>query len=341
MKRALITGVNGQDGSYLAEYLLRLGYEVHGTVRFVDTSTCNLQSVLGRVQLHYADLRDVLSLEKTIRKVNPQEIYNLAGQVFVPTSWSQPAETFDVNVGGLARIMNIVEKAAPEARVYQASSSEMYGNVYNSKPLTEHDRMRPVSPYGASKLAAHKLVDVYRQKGYYVAAGILFNHESPRRGGEMVTRKIACHVGRWAAGDRTELKLGNLFAERDWGFAGDYVKAMHKMLQQPYGDDYVIGTGKAHSVQTFLSKAIEAAGLPQSYNTDYVVSGAAKFARQDELKCLVADYSHAKLTLGWEPETSFDQLVQMMVEAEVSNATVRQHQALCQQNRESGVLTKR
>lgn len=271
VKRALITGINGQDGSYLAEFLLSLGlYEVHGTVRMMHPGASNITSVLGQVRLHYADLRDVLSLEKVIRKVNPDEIYNLAGQVFVPTSWSQPAETFDVNVGGLARILAIVEKAAPEARVYQASSSEMYGNVYSDKPLNERDRMRPVSPYGASKLAAHKLVDVYRQKGYYVASGILFNHESPRRGEEMVTRKIARHVARWAAGDRTDLKLGNLFAQRDWGFAGDYVKAMHLMLQQPYGDDYVIGTGIAHSVQTFLAKAIEAAGLPVSYNTDHV-----------------------------------------------------------------------
>jgi len=319
MKRALITGVGGQDGSYLAEYLLALGYEVHGTIRMMDLCVDYLTAVIGRVHFHYADLTDAVSLEKVIRRVHPDEIYNLAGQVFVPTSWSLPAETFDSNVGGLARILCIAERVCPNTRVYQASTSEMYGNVLGVEnndtiKLDENSNMHPVSPYGVSKYAAHKLVDVYRQKGMYVVSGILFNHEGPRRGSEMVTRKITKHVARWASGDWTALKLGNLKARRDWGFAGDYVKAMHAMLQVSYADDYVIGTGQAHSVQEFLREAIVAARLQDMDCESHVVSNSSEFSRPTELHCLVADYTKANRILGWEPKTSFRQLVGMMVE---------------------------
>jgi len=323
MKRALITGVGGQDGSYLAEYLLELGYEVHGTLRILDPYVEYLDGVKGRVNFHSADLRDVTSLEKVIRRVHPDEIYNLAGQVFVPTSWTQPAETFDVNVGGLARILSVAEKVCHNVRVYQASTSEMYGNVLGISgsnaiiKLDECCAMHPVSPYGVSKFAAHKLVDVYRQKGMYVVSGILFNHEGPRRGAEMVTRKITKHIARWVVGDWADLRLGNPKARRDWGFAGDYVRAMQAMLQPSDPDDYVIGTGEAHSVEEFLWEATVAAGLQNALWNEHVINNASEFSRPTELHCLVADYTKANRVLGWEPKTTFRQLVTMMVENDV------------------------
>lgn len=323
MKRALITGVGGQDGSYLAEYLVELGYEVHGTLRILDPYVEYLSAVRGRVSFHSADLRDATSLEKVIRRVHPDEVYNLAGQVFVPTSWTQPAETFDANVGGLARILSIVEKVCPDARVYQASTSEMYGNVLglgarDTIKLDERSEMHPVSPYGVSKYAAHKLVDVYRQKGLYVVSGILFNHEGPRRGSEMVTRKITKHVARWAAGEWSDLRLGNPQARRDWGFAGDYVRAMQAMLQPPSPEDYVIGTGVAHSVEEFLFEATHAAGLADKPWTKHVINNAKEFSRPTELHCLVADYTKANKVLGWEPRTPFRKLVTMMVQHDMA-----------------------
>ena len=334
MKRALITGVGGQDGSYLAEYLLSLGdYEVHGTLRLTDPAyQKNLQGVIGKVQFHYADLRDEVSLEKVIRRVHPDEIYNLAAQSFVPPSWTQPAETFDVNVGGLARILKIVEKVCPKARVYQASTSEMYGNFQwvhvrpdgTALKLNEDSLMCPVSPYGVAKLAAHKLVDCYRQKGLYVVAGILGNHESPRRGEEMVTRKITRHVARWMVGDWVELRLGNPDSRRDWGFAGDYVKAMYQMLQLDRPGDYVIGTGESHSVHEFLVSAIGIAAkgsmIRASRMWDSIVLNASEFNRPAELHWLVMDYAKAKNTFGWEPKTGFEELVRMMVEADYQTA---------------------
>lgn len=319
MKTALITGINGQDGSYLAQHLLKLNYEVHGTVRMDDVLSVNMLDFCNDVTCHYADLRDALSLEKVIRKSHPDEIYNLAGQVFVPTSWQFPSETMDVNVSGLARILTIIEKVNPKAKIYQASSSEMYGNIIGARltqeplSLNENAKMIPVSPYGVSKLAAHKLVDVYRRKGMYVCAGILFNHESPRRGTEMVTKKISKHVAGWAANAHDDtLYLGNTAARRDWGFAGDYVEAMHLMLQQPYADDFVIGMGEAHSVHDFLKEAIECADLPDKYLAK-VSTNNPEFGRSNELHTLIADAKKARTILKWQPKHSFQDLVLMMV----------------------------
>ena len=319
MKTALITGILGQDGTYLAEHLLKLGYEVHGTIRLNELYSQNADLLYGVVHFHFADLRDSVSLEKVIRKCHPDEIYNLAGQVFVPTSWLYPIETLDVNTNGLARILTIVEKVCPSARVYQASSSEMFGNIIGGRltqeplSLNEHSRMVPVSPYGVSKHAAHQLVDVYRRKGLYVCSGILFNHESPRRGPEMVTRKISRHIAGWMVGDKSRLVLGNTAARRDWGFAGDYVEAMHLMLQQPYPDDFVVGTGVAHSVKEFLDLALQAAGLHKSF-LDLVDENMPEFNRTNELHTLVADARKATSILKWHPKHSFPDLVKMMVD---------------------------
>lgn len=322
MKKALITGVGGQDGSFLAEYLVGLGYEVWGTTRGHENAYDNLieahgndSTLLEHLHIIRMDLRDELSVAAAIRKSNPDEIYNLGGQVFVPVSWQYPEATIDVNVNGLVRILKSVEKYNPKIRVYQASSSEMFGNVQvTGMMLTERDRMHPVSPYGTSKLAAHEVARVFREAGLYVCCGILFNHESWRRGVEMVTRKITQHIARWHAGSVLPLKLGNPNARRDWGFAGDYIKAMHAMLQQPKADDYVIGTGESHSVQEFLDSAMEAAGLtagPVEWNAPMDV-------RANELHCLTADYSKARAILGWAPETSFMQLVTGMVEKDIA-----------------------
>jgi len=314
MKRALITGALGQDGSYLAEHLLTLGYEVWGTARVQPR--VHGHYVQG-VHYEYADLQDSLSLMKVIRKSTPDEIYNLAGQVFVPNSFFLPAETFDSNVSGLARIIRCVEQLQLPARIYQASTSEMFGNVMCGNGIVRLDEtvaMNPVSPYGVSKLAAHKLVDVYRQRGMYIVSGILFNHESPRRGHEMVTRKITRHVAKWAAGGKDVLRLGTITSKRDWGFAGDFVKAMHLMLQQERPDDYVIGTGEANSINDFLNFAIECAGL-QGMET-MVRKDCPDLARSPELHTLVADYQKAKVQLGWQPEHSFRDLVRMMVTAD-------------------------
>ena len=319
MKKALVTGALGQDGSYMCEYLLDLGYEVWGAVRYEPhNNNQHAHYVLG-VNYRFADMRDKLSLETLIRTCHPDEIYNLAGQVFVPTSWTQPEATFDVNTNGLARILDIIEKVCPKARVYQASSSEMFGNVINlifgknekqkNERLDENSPMNPVSPYGVSKLAAHRLVDVYRQKGLFVVSGICGNHESPRRGSEMVTRKITKYIAAVKGGKEvSKLRLGNPYSRRDWGFAGDYVKAMHLMLQQSKPEDFVIGTGEAHSVEEFVEAAKEV--LDVKCKVEY---HAPEFTRANELYCLVMDYSKAKSVLGWKPETSFRDLVHMMV----------------------------
>lgn len=324
--KALITGILGQDGSYLAEYLLALGYEVHGLTRSNPELSDNLKNPARKmVRFHYGDLRDEVSLQTVLRRVLPREIYNLGGQVFVPTSWESPAETFDVNVGGLARLLKLVDKICPLARVYQASSSEMYGNVLgvdgSQAALDEKHRMHPVSPYGASKYAAHKLVDVYRTKDnpLFVVAGILFNHESPRRGSEMVTRKITKHVAGWAVNkkDRTPLVMGNLQARRDWGYAGDYVRAMHAMLQMEKPEDFVIGMGRSHSVEDFLRGSLEAAGLSYDEYRPLVQINKQWFGRTNELRTLIADATKARNELSWWPEISFDALVKMMVEADM------------------------
>lgn len=327
MKKALVTGALGQDGSYMCEYLLSKGYEVWGTVRKHSMKQEEATYING-VNYRFADMRDTLDLETVIRKSTPDEIYNFAGQVFVPTSWTHPAETFDVNTSGLARILSIVEKVCSHARVYQASSSEMFGNVI-MKPrsvgsttsslgftsLSESSPMNPVSPYGVSKYAAHKLVDVYRQKGLYVCSGICFNHESPRRGQEMVTRKITKHIAAVMAGKETEtLRLGNPDARRDWGFAGDYIVAMNQMLQQKAPDDYVIGTGEAHSVHEFITAALAHAGLTD--DTCKIKYDCQEFKRQNELHCLIANVTKAHDKLRWVAHCTFDHLVKIMVDAD-------------------------
>ena len=259
MKKALITGISGQDGSYLAEYLLDLGYSVYGLVRREPSTMRWLHKIQDRIELLYGDMRDTVSLEVAFAKASPDEIYNLAGQVFVPTSWHLPAETFDTNVGGLSRILNIVERLKPDTRVYQASSSEMFGNLNGLR--NEQTPLNATSPYGVSKTAAHRLCEVYRARGIFVVGGILFNHESPRRGPEMVTRKITLASADWSRGKKTKLKLGNMQARRDWGFAGDYIRAMHAMLQQSTPVDYVIATGQSHSVYDFVVEVLRVLDL--------------------------------------------------------------------------------
>src|ERR1022692_2941727 len=256
MKKALITGISGQDGSYLTEYLLDLDYRVYGLVRRESDTMRWLNPIRDRVEILYGDMRDPASLEVAFAKASPDEVYSLAGQVFVPTSWQIPAETFDINAGGLARLLNIIERQKPDTRIYQASSSEMYGN--------EQTALAPTSPYGVSKTAAHRLCGVYRERGIFAVGGILFNHESPRRGPEMVTRKITLAAADWAQGKKSKLKLGNMQARRDWGFAGDYVRAMHAMLQEEKPNDYVIATGEPPSVYEFVVEVLQCVDLVPS-----------------------------------------------------------------------------
>lgn len=322
MKKALITGISGQDGSYLAEYLLGLGYEVWGLVRREPATMRWMEPIAHRVEFVYGDLRDAESLAVAFQKAWPDELYNLAGQVFVPTSWECPSETFDINSGGLARFLQIVERQKADTRVYQASTSEMFGNA--GSLCSEETPFRPMSPYGVSKMAAHRLAEIYRNRGIFVAGGILFNHESPRRGPEMVTRKITRAATRWALGDRTKLKLGNLHSRRDWGFAGDYVKAMHAMLQNGAPKDYVIGTGTSHSVEDFLRQVLvelnEISGGADVPSIEDWVEVDSHLLRTGEIHDLRADASLAQRELGWQPTVGFAQLVRMMIEADLSSA---------------------
>jgi len=319
MKKALITGISGQDGSYLAEYLLGLGYSVYGLVRRESATMRWLNGIDGKVELLYGDMRDTVSLEVAFAKATPDEVYNLAGQVFVPTSWHLPAETFDINVGGLARLLNIIERLKPDTRIYQASSSEMYGNLNGLR--NEDTRLSPTSPYGVSKTAAHKLCEVYRARKVYAVGGILFNHESPRRGPEMVTRKITLASADWAHGKKSKVKLGNMDARRDWGFAGDYVRAMHAMLQQPEPKDYVIATGKSHSVFEFVAEVLRCLDLvPEGADVAKVVSEYVevdpKLFRTGEIHDLRGDAALARQELKWQPDVDFHGLVRMMVESD-------------------------
>ncbi len=326
-RTALITGILGQDGSYLAEHLLSMDYRVVGVVRNRDQAIPDWAlPLIGRVEFVYGDLRDATSLELAIQKSFPDEVYNLAAQVFVPYSWVHPAETFDMNIGGLARILEILIRIKPDARLYQASSSEMFGN--NGTDGDEDTEFIPESPYGVSKLAAHKLVGVYRKKGLYAVGGILYNHESERRGPEMVTKKIAMAVGRWAAGKRDTLELGNLDSCRDWGYAKDYVVGMVKMLQQETPKDYVIGTGETHSVRDCLASALQAAELS---GPEWTVGGLLQIGllkirpslqRKNEVYTLKAKPLRAKIELGWQSETSFDELMALMVHHEIAKHAV-------------------
>jgi GDPmannose 4,6-dehydratase len=330
MKKALITGISGQDGSYLAEYLLGLGYSVYGLVRRESATMRWLNGVKDRIELLYGDMRDTVSLEVAFAKATPDEVYNLAGQVFVPTSWHLPAETFDINVGGLARVLNIVERLKPDTRVYQASSSEMYGNLDGLR--NEDTRLAPTSPYGVSKTAAHKLCEVYRARGIYAVGGILFNHESPRRGPEMVTRKITLASADWARGKKNKLKLGNMDARRDWGFAGDYIRAMHAMLQQAEPKDYVIATGKSHSVFEFVAEVLHSldlipAGADVAKVVNEYVEVDPKLFRTGEIHDLRGDAALARKDLNWQPDVDFRGLVRMMVESDAGVAASKKTEA--------------
>ncbi len=321
-KVALITGSLGQDGSYLSEYLLELGYQVFGLVRSNPELKDFTRNLIGKVLYLYGDLRDELALRASIQKSWPDEIYNFAGQVVVPISWEYPEETFDVNTIGLSRLLRILEDVKKDTRVYQACTSEMFGN--HEGICTEETPMNPTSPYGISKLAAHKLAGLYRQRGLYVVSGILFNHESPRRGQEMVTRKIVRAVAGWARGGTETLWLGHLDSRRDWGFAGEYVKVMHRMLQQNEPQDYVFGTGVSHSVKDFLSQACKAAGLSEDYwyMTENLVKVDPRFLRVQEIYDMRADNSKVEKMLGWKPKVGFEDLVKIMVEAELEKTKV-------------------
>ena len=320
MAKALITGVTGQDGSYLAELLLAKGYEVVGVVRRTSHHSYErIEHLLDRVEIVAADLLDQHSLTVVLQEHRPDEVYNLAAQSFVPTSWTQPVLTGEFTALGVTRILEAVRLAHPAARFYQASSSEMYGRVQQT-PQSETTPFYPRSPYGVAKVYGHWITVNYRESyGMYAVSGILFNHESPRRGVEFVTRKITDGVARIRHGLATELRLGNLDARRDWGFAGDYVEAMWRMLQQPEPRDYVIGMGETHTVQELVEIAFSHVGLDW---TKYVVVDP-KFIRPAEVDLLMADPRKAAAELGWRPQVSFDQLIRMMVDADMARVSAR------------------
>jgi len=318
--RALITGVTGQDGSYLAEHLLAKGYEVLGVVRRTSHHSYErIDHLLDRVEIVTADLLDQHSLTQVIGKHRPDEVYNLAAQSFVPTSFTQPVLTGEFTALGVTRILEAIRLAHPKAKFYQASSSEMFGKVVET-PQSERTSFHPRSPYGVAKVYGHWITVNYRESyGLYAVSGILFNHESPRRGIEFVTRKVSDAVARIQLGLAKELKLGNLDARRDWGFAGDYVDAMWRMLQQQEPDDYVIGTGETHSVRELVEVAFAHVGLDYQ---DYVKTDPS-FLRPAEVDLLVADPSKAKRVLGWEPTVDFASLVRMMVDADLKRLAER------------------
>ncbi|MCC7575938.1 MAG: GDP-mannose 4,6-dehydratase [Methanomethylovorans sp.] len=313
-KNALITGITGQDGSYLAELLYNKGYNVYGLVRRLSTpNTSRIDHILNNIELLQGDLTDQSSLSEAMRISQPDEVYNLAAQSFVGTSWNQPVHTGDVTGLGVVRVLEAARHVVPDARVYQASSSEMFGKVQET-PQTENTKFYPRSPYGVAKVYAYWTCVNYRESyGMHVSNGILFNHESPRRGIEFVTRKITDSVARIYHGLESELHLGNLDAKRDWGYAGDYVDAMWRMLQQDEPGDYVIATGETHSVEEFVQEAFSIAGLDWE---EYVVIDP-KFVRPAEVELLLGDPSKAKRELGWEPKVHFKELVKMMVEADL------------------------
>jgi len=311
---ALITGITGQDGSYLAEFLLHKGYRVYGLVR--RSSTINFERIAHlqeRVELIPGDLLDQSSLITALQKAKPLEVYNLAAQSFVPTSWTQPVLTGEFTALGVTRLLEAIRVVNPQIRFYQASSSEMFGMVEES-PQTETTRFYPRSPYGVAKLYGHWItVNARESYGLYACSGLLFNHESPRRGIEFVSRRVSYNVARIKLGLQGKLRMGNLDAERDWGFAGDYVRAMWLMLQQKTPSDYVIATGQTHSVRQLLEVAFSHVGL------DYLhyVEIDRELLRPAEVNHLRGDFSKAKKGLGWKPEVSFEQLIRMMVDSDL------------------------
>jgi GDPmannose 4,6-dehydratase len=314
-KRALITGITGQDGSYLTELLLSKGYEVFGVVRRSSTESYErIEHLRDRITLIQADLLDQYSLIEALKVAQPDEVYNLAAQSFVPTSWSQAVLTGEFTALGVTKVLEAVRAVNPKIRFYQASSSEMYGKVLEV-PQREETPFYPRSPYGVAKVYGHFITVNYRESyDLFAVSGILFNHESPRRGLEFVTRKVTDGVARIKLGLLNELRMGNLDAKRDWGFAGDYVEAMWLMLQQDTPDDYVVATGETHTVEELVEVAFERAGLDWK---KYVVQDP-RFIRPAEVDLLIGDPAKAKAKLGWTPKTSFKDLVHMMVDSDLA-----------------------
>jgi GDPmannose 4,6-dehydratase len=322
MKTALITGVTGQDGSYLAEFLLAKGYKVFGMIRRLSTPNYErIQHLLEKIELVQGDLLDQNSLANILYETKPDEVYNLAAQSFVPTSWTQPLLTGEITALGVARLLEAIRIVNRKMKFYQASTSEMFGKA-REVPQSEKTPFYPRSPYGVAKVYGHWITVNYRESfDIFACSGIMFNHESPRRGHEFVSRKVTDGVARIAAGKATELRLGNLDAKRDWGFAGDYVEAMWLMLQQDNADDFVIATGKTHSVRDLVESAFAAAGL----DWEKYVTVDPRLVRPAEVDILVGDASKAHEKLGWYPKVSFEKLIKMMVEEDLkrhSQATV-------------------
>lgn len=319
-KRALITGITGQDGSYLAELLLSEGYEVFGVVRRASTENYErIEHLRGKITLLQADLLDQSSLVQVIRESNPSELYNLAAQSFVPTSWAQPVLTAEFTAIGVTKVLEAMRAVNPEIRFYQASSSEMFGKVLEV-PQSEDTPFYPRSPYGVAKVYGHYITVNYRESyNLHASSGILFNHESPRRGLEFVTRKVTDGVARIKLGLANELRMGNLDAQRDWGFAGDYVHAMWLMLQQDTPDDYVVATGETHTVKELVQLSFDRVGLDWE---KYVVIDP-RFIRPAEVDLLIGQPAKANNVLGWVPQTSFQNLVNMMVDADMDRLSAR------------------
>jgi len=323
--RALITGITGQDGSYLAEFLLSKGYEVAGAVRRSSTEKFDrIEEIRDRITILQADIHDQTSMIDALRAFRPQEFYHLAAQSFVPTSWAQPVLTGEFTGLAVTRALEAVRQVDPKIRFYQASSSEMFGMV-REVPQTETTPFYPRSPYGVAKVYGHFITVNYRESyDLFATSGILFNHESPRRGLEFVTRKISYAVARIAAGKQKELRLGNLDARRDWGYAGDYVEAMWRMLQAEEAEDFVIASGENHSVREFLDKAFEVAELDWSKHVEI----DPRYFRPTEVDTLLGDASRAREKLGWKPKVSFEDLVRMMVDADLRLAEAEKRAGL-------------
>ena len=317
MKRALITGITGQDASYLAEFLLSKGYKVFGTTRRSSTTNNErIKHIQDRITILQGDLLDQGSLSAALLESEPDEVYNLAAQSFVQTSWNQPVLTGEFTALGVTRLLEAIKTVNPKIKFYQASSSEMFGKVTET-PQKETTRFHPRSPYGVAKVYAHYITVNYRESfGIFACSGICFNHESPRRGLEFVTRKISHAVARISLGKQEKLELGALEPKRDWGFAGDYLEAMWLMMQRPQADDYVIATGESHSVKEFLDLAFKAVGINDW--SKYVVSNKTPHMRPAEVDYLIGDASKARKVLGWKPKTSFKELVKMMVKADLT-----------------------
>ncbi|MBM2845185.1 MAG: GDP-mannose 4,6-dehydratase [Bacteroidetes bacterium] len=315
MKRALITGVTGQDGSYLAELLLEKGYKVYGMVRRASTENFErIEHLRGRITIVQADLLDQLSLIELMGEVEPEEVYNLAAQSFVPTSWTQPTLTGEFTALGVTKMLEAIKLVNRKIKFYQASSSEMFGKVLET-PQSETTPFYPRSPYGVAKVYGHFITVNYRESyDMFAVSGILFNHESPRRGLEFVTRKISDSVARISLGMARELRLGNLDAKRDWGYAGDYVEVMWRMLQQKRAEDFVVATGESHTVRDFARIAFDHAGL----NWKKYVKVDRKFYRPAEVTRLLGNARKAQRLLGWKPRVSFEGLVRMMVDADIA-----------------------